>query len=165
MIDNYLHNLQESSNLVFEELNYSDIKQIYPLMKRFNKDSVKTSYFKYEDENHDRRFKDLSSSKHIIQIAKDNNKIVGLVIGLTKKDPVGKISVVYVDKPYRGTGLAETLFTKVVDWLKKNNRPIIRVGVMGINERAKKFYKKMGFIEDTIQMRNKDSKSIKQVWT
>lgn len=162
----YLNYLSESKldDISIEELPDKDMKQLYPLMNRFAKSTNGSSYFDYKDEAIESRFKRVLQKGHIVLIARDKDEIVGLVIGVTKQSPTGQINMVYVDKAYRGKGLAEKMFKQVVVWLKDHNRPLIRIGVMGNNLRAQKFYKKMGFVFDSINMRNKDSKNIKMDW-
>lgn len=162
MLNKYLSYIQESipENIIIEELKDSDVKQLIPIMNRFNKSTRDSSFFKYPDSAFENRFSSILSVKHIILVAKDNEKIIALLTGITKPSPIGYIHMVYVDKPYRGTGLAETMFKQIMDWFKVNNRPVVSIGVMGKNERARNFYKKMGFIEDSIKMRNIDSKNI-----
>jgi ribosomal protein S18 acetylase RimI-like enzyme len=164
-LNKYLNYIYESeSNIVIEELPDKDMKDLYPLMKRFAKSTNDSSYFSYRDEPIESRLKKVLEKGHIVLVARDNNEIVGLLIGVTKQGAVGQINMVYVDKPYRGIGLAEKMFKQVVEWLKQHKRPIVRVSVMGMNLRAQKFYKKMGFVVDSIKLRNKESKNIKSNW-
>ncbi len=92
-----------------------------------------------------------------IDLSKDETATILSEIKIVKVKTEG-------DKKYRGTGLAEKMFKRVIEWLKYKKRPLIRIGVMGKNKRAQAFYKKMGFIEDIIKMRNLESKDIISTW-
>ena len=166
MIQEYINYIQEGSrdNITIEELPDSDINLLIPIFKRFAKSTNDTSFFNYIDQPFKERMKEITDIGHVILVAKDKNKIVGLFVAITRKPPRGLIKMVYIDEKYRGTGLAEKMFKQIVEWLKSKNRTLIRIGVMGKNKRARAFYKKMGFIEDYISMRNIDSKNIKHGW-
>ncbi len=56
-----------------------------------------------------------------------------------------EITTLYVDKEYYGSGLADSLMKRMIDWFD-GDEPIV-LGVTTFNERAKRFYKKWGFKE------------------
>ncbi len=83
-------------------------------------------------------------------IAEENNKIVGLLS--IEKEPWGesgsKFGYIYqigVEKKWRGSGLAEVLFGKSIDFAVKHGINRIGVGVSNSNIPAIRFLKKQGF--------------------
>jgi probable phosphoglycerate mutase len=62
-----------------------------------------------------------------------------------KRDNAGCIALYYMEKPYRGSGLAVQLLGQAVSIYRKLGRDKLRLSVAEENERAKKFYRKHGF--------------------
>ncbi|MFZ1250775.1 MAG: GNAT family N-acetyltransferase [Candidatus Microsaccharimonas sp.] len=75
-------------------------------------------------------------------IMDDDGKAAGLIYGV-KLDKIQEIEALYVDEKYHGSGVAQALVEAYVEWADPT-RPI-ELGVVVDNDRAKKFYKKMGF--------------------
>ena len=81
--------------------------------------------------------------KHFHEIAMhDNGQVIGMIYG-TKLDGVQEIEALYVDENFHGAGVAQALVTSFIEWSDKD-KPI-ELGVYKENERAKRFYAKMGF--------------------
>ncbi|KAJ3311710.1 hypothetical protein HDV04_003855 [Boothiomyces sp. JEL0838] len=87
-----------------------------------------------------------------VYLALDGDEIAGFVTagtcGLPFKDVTkenGEIKKLYVDKPYFGTGIAQVLFNKAMEWTQSNYPGDVYLGVFSENVRAQKFYKKYGF--------------------
>lgn len=84
-----------------------------------------------------------NSDKHFYHIAmRDDGTPIGLIYG-TKLDSVQEIEALYVDENYYGAGVAQALVEAYIDWA--DDQLPIELGVYKENERAKKFYTKMGF--------------------
>jgi len=81
--------------------------------------------------------------KHFYQIAlRDDGTPIGMLYG-TKLDNVQEIEALYVDENYYGAGVGKALVEEYIAWADPT-KPI-ELGVHRENERAKKFYIKMGF--------------------
>lgn len=68
---------------------------------------------------------------------------IGLVYGY-KTESIQELSALYVDVSYFGRGVGKELAQAFIDWCDPE-RPI-ELGVVEDNERAKRFYRKMGFV-------------------
>jgi GNAT superfamily N-acetyltransferase len=80
---------------------------------------------------------------YFYQVAqRDDSQPIGLVYG-TKLDGVQEIEALYVDENYFGAGVGKALVAQFIEWADPT-KPI-ELGVYKHNERAKKFYVKMGF--------------------
>jgi RimJ/RimL family protein N-acetyltransferase len=67
---------------------------------------------------------------------------IGLVYGF-KEDDMQELSALYVDEAYFGAGVAQALVGVFKKWCDPDLR--VELGVVEDNERAKRFYAKMGF--------------------
>ena len=54
---------------------------------------------------------------------------------------------IYVDKAYQGKGLAQILMAFAENFARENNYEVLWLGVWEHNNRAKRFYEKMGFTD------------------
>lgn len=84
------------------------------------------------------------SHRYIIT-AQDNNKVVGLLIGLPEKDEKLHIYSMGVLTTYRSKGVGATLLTKCINDMLKNNINEIILDVHSDNAPALNLYKKFGF--------------------
>ena len=81
--------------------------------------------------------------KHFYHIAmRDDSRPIGLIYG-TKTQEKQEIEALYVDENYFGAGLGQALVDRFIEWADPT-KPI-ELGVHKDNERAKRFYIKMGF--------------------
>ena len=81
--------------------------------------------------------------RHFYHIAlHDNGKPIGMIYG-TKLEGVQEIEALYVDENYHGAGIGKALVEEYIQWADPT-KPI-ELGVHKENERAKRFYIKMGF--------------------
>lgn len=138
-----------------------DAKKIAEL----HSESFKKAYLKEGDEEHNQKVIDEATrfltderlqlrtellahalenpTSHFYQIAmRDDNQPIGLIYG-TKLDGVQEIEALYVDEQYFGAGVGKALVESFIEW-SDPDKPI-ELGVYKENERAKKFYSKMGF--------------------
>ena len=80
---------------------------------------------------------------HFYHVAmRDDGQPIGLIYG-TKEEDVQEIQALYVDENYYGSGVGKALVEEFIEW-SDPTKPI-ELGVHRENERAKKFYTKMGF--------------------
>lgn len=90
-----------------------------------------------------------------ILLFKENEKIVGLIVGLINNDEIerydfkapkrGRITKLIVDKEYRGKQIGKQLLDAMKEYLKSNKCEKILIAVSGYNESAIKFYEKNGY--------------------
>lgn len=90
-----------------------------------------------------------------ILLFKDNEKIVGLIVGLINNEETerydfkapkrGRITELIVDKEYRGKQIGKQLLDAMKDYLKSIECEKILIAVFGYNESAIKFYEKNGY--------------------
>lgn len=132
---------------------------------RMHSESFKKAYLKEDDEDHNKQVIDEAtqfltpermqlrsellahslehSDKHFYQVAlHDDGEVIGLIYG-TKREAVQEIEALYVDEAYFGAGVGRALVESYIDWAD-SDKPI-ELGVYKENERAKRFYRKMGF--------------------
>ena len=95
---------------------------------------------------------------------KEENKIVGLVVGLINNDVEetyefkapkrGRISELIVSKNIRSKGIGSELLHKMEKYLKENGCEKILIGVFAYNDKAINFYEKNGYHTRMIDMIN-----------
>ncbi len=99
-----------------------------------------------------------------IFLYKEENKIVGLVVGLINNDVEetyefkapkrGRISELIVSKNIRSKGIGSKLLHKMEKYLKENGCEKILIGVFAYNDKAINFYEKNGYHTRMIDMIN-----------
>lgn len=90
-----------------------------------------------------------------ILLYEENNKIVGLIIGVVNNEEMqkydfnvtkrGRITELVVSKEHRGKKIGKILLDSMKDYLKNIGCKKILIAVFGYNENAINFYKKNGF--------------------
>ncbi len=79
-------------------------------------------------------------------VCEENNKIVGYIYCYVNNESIGILDALYIEKEYRGLGIATKLIELAINWLKDEKLvKLIEISVMDKNELAKKLYKKLGF--------------------
>ena len=56
-----------------------------------------------------------------------------------------EVEALYVEREWRGAGLAEALLAPVFDWAERLGQPVVQLYVTSGNERAIRFYEHQGF--------------------
>lgn len=84
----------------------------------------------------------LENENQFLYVAKAEDKCVGMV-NTTNIGGHQRLEALYVDKRYRGTGVAQTLLDQAFSHLDMNQP--ITLEVIAYNERAQRFYQKNGF--------------------
>lgn len=88
----------------------------------------------------------LDIDHHAGWVAKDSHgEIIGSTTPFVDDDGKQDVGSLYVNKEWRGRGVADELMQKSMNWFDKT-RPI-ELCVVDYNERAKAFYQKWGFEE------------------
>ena len=116
----------------------------------------------YREKYFEKTLEEVKKCNGKILLYKDNEKIVGLIVGLINNDETerydfkapkrGRITELIVDKEYRGKGIGKELLLKMKEHLKSNGCEKIMIAVFGYNEGAIKFYKDNGFHVRMIDM-------------
>jgi len=105
---------------------------------------------KEEREWIEREIKDAKKKKHVILVAKDGNKVVGIAdikLKAGRKNHVGILGI-SIRKGYRGIGLGKFLMKEILKLAKRKLKPkpkIILLSVFSTNNIAINLYKKFGF--------------------
>ncbi len=109
----------------------------------------------YRDKYFEKTLEEVKKCNGKILLYKDNEKIVGLIVGIINNDDTirydfkapkrGRITELVVDKDYRGKGIGKKLLLKMKEHLKTNGCEKIMIAVFGYNESAIRFYKENGF--------------------
>ena len=109
----------------------------------------------YRDKYFEKTLEEVKKCNGKILIYKDDEKIVGLIVGIINNDETiiydfkapkrGRITELVVDKEYRGKGIGKELLLKMKEYLKSNGCEKIMIAVFGYNESAIRFYKENGF--------------------
>lgn len=109
----------------------------------------------YREQYFIKTMEEVKKSNGKILLYKDNEKIVGLVVGLINNDETdrydfkapkrGRITELIVDKEYRGKQIGKQLLDAMKEYLKSVKCEKILIAVFGYNESAIKFYEKNGY--------------------
>ncbi len=99
------------------------------------------------------------SKNAVVYTARHNGNIVGYSLLITKKNiPVFKIDRygyfgdLFVLKEYRGIGISTELKNIGLRWFKQKGMEYAYIGVHFGNEKARKIYRKWGFVPRHIEM-------------
>ena len=129
--------------------------KIIKIKKEDQKEAGKFCQTIYEEMGWNKKFmygfedlgKTFGSSGEVFFLAKNAGKIIGCV-GLKKLNrETSLMKRFYVDKEYRGAGLAGLLFRKILKFSKAKEYQSIVLDTYQNNFRAQKFYLKCGFRE------------------
>ena len=143
-----------------------DIKNILVQLQRYIADIDKENFNIVGDGYREKYFKktieEVKKCNGKILLYKDNEKIVGLIVGIINNDEIdqydfkapkrGRITELIVDKEYRGKQIGKQLLNEMKIYLKSIGCEKILIEVFGYNEGAIKFYKENGFHVRMIDM-------------
>jgi len=87
----------------------------------------------------------LHSDDFLFLVAEDDEGEIIALASPFRNESIQRVGAIYVAKEYHGSGLAQELMNKVIDWADPH-RPL-ELNVATYNERAKAFYRKYGFKE------------------
>lgn len=109
---------------------------------------------------------DVKNYKGKIFLYEEDNKIVGLVVGIVNNDEIetydfkapkrGRITELVISKNVRSKGIGTVLLKYMEDYLKSIGCKDILIGVFAYNDNAVKFYRKNGYHVRMIDMINTD---------
>ena len=148
MIIDYENKYEEDVKNLLEELQHyiaSIDKEKYNIVSPDFKDY----YFK-------ETVKEVEEKNGKIFLLQDDNKIVGLVVGLINNEAGdlepgfrapkrGRITELIVTKKYRSKGYGKILLNKMEAYLKEQGCQDILIGVFAYNESALNFYERNGY--------------------
>lgn len=116
----------------------------------------------FREEYFNKTMDDVKKYEGKIFLAKENNNIIGLIIGLINNDEVdtydfkapkrGRIVEFIVSKNYRASGIGSKLFNTLEEYFKSVGCKGILIDVFSYNESALEFYKKHGYFNRTEEM-------------
>lgn len=123
----------------------------------------------YRDQYFNETFDKINMNQGKILLAKDNNKIIGLVIGLINNEERnkydfnvpkrGRISELIVSKNCRTHGIGSKLLESMENYLKSVGCEDVLIEVFGYNELALNFYSKYGYHNRIVELTKKLNKS------
>jgi ribosomal protein S18 acetylase RimI-like enzyme len=92
---------------------------------------------------------------HHLLLAKDKDKVVGLVNFTTRKTilhpgPSGLIDELIVSRSHRGRGIGKILLLAAIEECRKLGCCEVEVSTEKSNTRSREFYRKCGFKEDAV---------------
>ena len=109
----------------------------------------------YREKYFEKTMEEVKKCNGKILLFKENEKIVGLVVGIVNNDEVirfdfktpkrGRITELVVTKEYRNKHIGKKLLDSMKGYLKSIGCEKIMIAVFGYNENAIKFYEKNGY--------------------
>ena len=143
-----------------------DIKDLLVQLQQYLTDIDKEGYNivgdDYREKYFEKTIEEVKKCNGKIMLYKENEKIVGLIVGLINNDETeqydfkaperGRITELVVDKEYRGKQIGKQLLNEMKKYLKSIGCEKILIAVFGYNESAIKFYKENGFHVRMIDM-------------
>ena len=120
--------------------------------------NIKELYFQ-------KTMEEINSCNGKIFLASQNEKIVGLIIGVVNNEEEnsydfkapkrGRITELIVSQKYRTSGIGQILLNKMEEYLKNIGCKAILIECFGYNTNALKFYQKNGYFNRAIEMMKK----------
>ena len=115
-------------------------------------------YENYREENFDIDIRKVKEQEGKIYLAKQDDKIIGLVIGVVdEKDEIdlitndcaktGSVIELIISKESRGTGIGRALLNKIETYFSSIGCKRINIEVFGPNKSAYNFYSKNGYAD------------------
>lgn len=97
----------------------------------------------------------LKNNNGKIYLAQDNDKIIGLIMGIIRKpieefdykrlDKMGEVIELIVTKKTRSKGIGKRLLNEIEEYFKSQNCSTINIDVFGYNDIGRSFYFKNGY--------------------
>ena len=125
--------------------------------------NIITEYFK--ELYFQKTMEEINSCNGKIFLASQNEKIVGLIIGVVNNEKENsydfkapkrwRITELIVSQKYRTSGIGQILLSKMEEYLKNIGCKAILIECFGYNTNALKFYQKNGYFNRAIEMMKK----------
>ena len=94
----------------------------------------------------------LVGQDHLTLLARERGRPAGLLLAAAHADSSlwrhrewAEVEALYVEHPWRGTGLADELLDRAVGWAAERGLPAVQLSVTASNARAMHFYERQGF--------------------
>jgi GNAT superfamily N-acetyltransferase len=94
----------------------------------------------------------LCSGDHLALLATDQTRPVGFLLASVHRDSAlwrhnvwAEVEALYVERDWRGTGLADGLLAMACSWATELGLPAVQLYVTASNTRAVSFYERQGF--------------------
>jgi len=146
--------------MIYKDIEFKDISLIKELWEKNRVYHENTSqYFGNDYSNlifEDRLafLGDISPENTKITVAFNEYNPVGYCISV-KAEAEGEIVSLHVEKEVRGQGIGKLLSNKHFDWFRESKCESINVVVSMENNNTISFYKRLGFLPNTLQMKCK----------
>lgn len=145
----------EYFDIGYEEIGI--IRELWEKNRKYHEDT--SEYFKeaYHGLNFEQRMKGFSTFDRAslkITVAKNNDEYVGYCIS-TAWGGKGEVESVHVEKSCRDHGIGTRLVQEHLDWMRQENCSVIGVTVSQENAATIGFYRKLGFLPNTLYMQQK----------
>lgn len=119
----------------------------------------------YREKYFNKTIEEVKKYEGVIFLAKDDEDIVGLVVGLINNDPVntyefrapkrGRITELVVRKDKRGSHIGTKLLEYIENYFKSVGCEGILIEVFAYNNNAYELYKKLGYFDRVHEMMKK----------
>jgi len=119
----------------------------------------------YREKYFDKTIEEVNKYQGLILLAKENEKIIGMIIGLINNDETyeydfkaqkrGRISELIVSKNSRTNGTGRKLLQAMEEHLRATGCQDIIIGVFGYNDLALEFYNKQGYHTRMVELTKK----------
>lgn len=109
-------------------------------------------FIRFEERMH--KFSLFERDQYKISICIEGEIVIGYCIS-TVLDFVGEVASLHVDANKRGNGIGEALVSSHLKWMQEMKCKKIGVTVSQENEATIGFYKKLGFLPNTLYMQQK----------
>jgi len=103
----------------------------------------------------------LKPKEAVIFVAEDGDELIGYIYGRVLNRPkkvlskAGVIEDWFVEENYRGKGIGAMLWRRLIRWFKNKGCACLEINAYTKNKHAINIYRKMGFIENVIEMTKK----------
>lgn len=147
--------MMELFDITFEEIGI--IRELWEKNRKYHEDT--SEYFKeaYQGLDFNQRMKGFSAFDRDsikITVAKNNEEYIGYCIS-TAVEGKGEVESVHVEQSSRGDGVGTRLVQEHIDWMRQKDCSVIGVTVSQENVPTIGFYRKLGFLPNTLYMQQK----------
>jgi len=153
----------EAAELVYEELGAEQLSLIGPMWEKLRAHhaalspyfSARRLAFTFEGRSKDLLFKAESGALHL-QIVRESQTgtPIGYCVASVSVDGEGEIDSLFVEEPYRRSGIGTQLVRRALKWLDRAaGTRSTTISVVDGNAQALAFYARSGFAPDNIVLR------------
>jgi ribosomal protein S18 acetylase RimI-like enzyme len=151
------------ASVEYRELPPQQIERLRPLWQKLNSYHASVSphfsrdFQGYTFDEQKRRLLNDKSRLYILVAENDREELVGYAVGSMNEgaNTRGELDSMYVEEAYRGSGIGEELATEILNWFDRHGVDNVIIAVATGNERALKFYERLGFVPRAYTLRRK----------